>query len=66
MHPIKNHRIVLATVLVGNGHDRRGAALESAENEGWPPERQHQWRRVGKGAVATFPAIQFATMGADE
>ena len=66
MHPIKNHRVVLATVMVGSGHDRRGAAIESAENEGLPPERQHLWRRVGKGTVATFPAIQFAAMRADE
>jgi hypothetical protein len=40
MNPIKKHRTVRhGTAMIGR--DRYGAAIESAENEGWPPLRSH-------------------------
>lgn len=39
MYPIKQHRIVRhGAAMVGGEHDRGGAAMESAENEGWPSQ----------------------------
>jgi hypothetical protein len=62
MHPIKNHRIVRHCVAMGAiGCGRRGtAALESAENEGWPPQRPTVARRAGKD---TMPLVCFTACG---
>lgn len=38
MSPIKLHRTVRSGAVGVNGGDRCGAAIESAENEGWPAE----------------------------
>jgi len=65
MHPIKNHRIVCQGAnMVASSRDRRGAAIESAENEGWPPERPQPMatRHASKDAIALFPALQPAVM----
>lgn len=58
MHPIKNHRIVRH----GNATDgsvRREAAIESAENEGWPLQKSHAvlMERNLRNGDATAPVL---------
>jgi len=52
MSPIKLHRTVRLGALGGNGGDRCGAAIESAENEGWPAEHSQ-----GKGMRVARPRL---------
>jgi hypothetical protein len=68
MHPIKTHRIVLESAamaaMVAGGRDRRGDALASAENEGWPPEQPQRMamRRAGEEAMAALSVVQATVM----
>lgn len=70
MHPIKNHRIVRHRNAT-EGSVRREAAIESAENEGWPLQNTHavrmEWNlRINGDATAPVLAMQPALTRAGE